>query len=440
MSMPGSDLSQPASVTEPSRRSANITVSTLSAMTSRETSEARMPSWPIEMPSETEMVPNSIGKPPAARTPSLAACARRCSERLQGVISFQEDATPICGFDMSSSVMPTARSIARAGARCMPSVTSVLRGLRCAGPVLTRSRVGEQRPRVPGVQESTVTSSDGTVLRTWASGGEGLPLLLCNGLGAIPEAWPALVAPDSGYAVATWYHRGTFGSQRPADLRRVRVEDHVEDAVAVLDAAGVERALVAGWSIGVNVAFELAQRHPDRVAGLLAVAGVPGGTFATMGGPLRLPRPLRRPLATRTAKAARAVGPALTWLAPRVPVDRRTAWLVGRSGFMLPGADPDLLAAMLREFVQQDWRWYFTLAVAASEHRPMDLSFVQCPVTLLAGRHDVLTSMHDVIDAAARIPHAQTTVLPGSHFLPLERSDLVHAALDELARRSDLAP
>jgi hypothetical protein len=59
--MPGSDLSQPASSTEPSSRSAIITVSTESAITSRETSEKCMPSWPIEMPSETEMVPNSSG-------------------------------------------------------------------------------------------------------------------------------------------------------------------------------------------------------------------------------------------------------------------------------------------------------------------------------------------------------------------------------------------
>ena len=59
--MPGSDLSQPASVTMPSKRSACITVSTESAMTSRLTSEARMPSWPMEMPSETATVTNSIG-------------------------------------------------------------------------------------------------------------------------------------------------------------------------------------------------------------------------------------------------------------------------------------------------------------------------------------------------------------------------------------------
>ncbi len=38
-----------------------MTVSTLSAITSRDTSEKCIPSWPIEMPSETEIVPNSSG-------------------------------------------------------------------------------------------------------------------------------------------------------------------------------------------------------------------------------------------------------------------------------------------------------------------------------------------------------------------------------------------
>ena len=117
MSMPGSDLSQPAKVTSASNRSACITVSTESAMISRLTSEARMPSWPIEMPSLTAMVMNSIGNPPAARTPSFDRLARRSSGMLQGVTSFHDDATPTCGLSQSSSVMPIARSIARAGAR-----------------------------------------------------------------------------------------------------------------------------------------------------------------------------------------------------------------------------------------------------------------------------------------------------------------------------------
>ena len=96
-------------------------------MTSRLTSDARIPSWPIEMPSLTAMVTNSIGKPPAARTPSFDRLARRSSGMLHGVTSFHDEHTPTWGLSQSSSVIPTARSIARAGARSNPSVTSWLR-------------------------------------------------------------------------------------------------------------------------------------------------------------------------------------------------------------------------------------------------------------------------------------------------------------------------
>ncbi|MDT7550634.1 MAG: hypothetical protein QOE84_3028 [Actinomycetota bacterium] len=281
-------------------------------------------------------------------------------------------------------------------------------------------------------------SKDGTCIRGWRGDGDGVPLILSNGLGTIPQAWPALMKPDSGYRVRTWYYRGTFGSERPADPKRIRVEDHVDDLIALMDHEGIDRALLAGWSIGVNTAFEMAERHPDRVAGLMAVAGVPGGTFGTMGAPLRIPRRLRRPVATRAVKVLRAAGPLLTPVAHRIPVNDRLAWLITHSGFMLPAAKADVVTPMLKEFLKQDWRWYMKLAVAAAEHQVMDLSFVRCPTTLVAGKHDVLTSMDDVIDVASKIPQAQITVLPGSHFLPMEYPELISVALDELTRRSDL--
>jgi len=309
-------------------------------------------------------------------------------------------------------------------------VTSPLRGLLVLMTKNLESRV------VPTTFD--FRSHDGTSIRGWRGDGDGPPVIISNGLGTIPQAWPGLTRPDSGYAVRTWYYRGTFGSERPQDPGRIRVEDHVADLVALMDHEGIERALLACWSIGVNIAFEMAERHPDRVAGLMAVAGVPGGTFGTMGAPLRIPRRLRRPIATRAAKVMRATGGLLTPVAHRLPVNDTVTWLVTHSGFMLPAAKAEVVTPMLEEFLKQDWRWYMKLAVAAAEHKPMDVSFVRCPTTLVAGKWDVLTSMDDVVDTASRIPQSQITVLPGSHFLPMEYPELVHTALDELARRSDL--
>ena len=139
-----------------------------------------------------------------------------------------------------------------------------------------------------------VVSGDGTRLRAWTNDADGPTVLLCNGLGTNPYAWPALLRPDCGVRVISWNHRGVGGSERPADRDRVDVQAFVEDALAVLDDAGVDACPVMGWSIGVNTAFELAVRHPERVTGLFAVAGVPGGTFASMGAPLQIPRLVRR--------------------------------------------------------------------------------------------------------------------------------------------------
>ena len=110
-------------------------------MTSRDTSDARIPSVPIEMPSDTAIVLNSTGVPPASRMPALtcSASARRCT--LQGVTSVHVLATPTSGFSRSASVKPAPLSMARAGARAVPFFSASLRiGL------LSRHR-GKKNPR-----------------------------------------------------------------------------------------------------------------------------------------------------------------------------------------------------------------------------------------------------------------------------------------------------
>jgi pimeloyl-ACP methyl ester carboxylesterase len=283
------------------------------------------------------------------------------------------------------------------------------------------------------------TSADGTSIQGWCNDGIGVPLVVSNGLGTPPEAWPALVRPGSGFRVWTWYYRGTGGSARPADPRRIGVTDHMADLHALVEHQHIERAVVACWSLGVNVAFEFARRHPERVAGLFAVAGVPGGTFRAMGGPLRIPHRLRQPVSLAATHLLRRLGPGLSWASRRVPLTERTVRLLRYSGMLLPPARSDVLIPALREFRRHDFRWYFTLAIEAAKHQPMDLSFVEVPTMLVAGRYDLLTSMQDMVRACQQIPAAELTVLPGSHFLPLEFPEELAERLRWLVERTDVA-
>lgn len=66
--------------------------------------------------------------------------------------------------------------------------------------------------------------------------------------------------------------RGTGRSDRPTEPERYQVTDLVADALAVLDAAETDRAVLVGSSLGGLVAYLAAALHPDRVAGLVLIS------------------------------------------------------------------------------------------------------------------------------------------------------------------------
>ena len=67
------------------------------------------------------------------------------------------------------------------------------------------------------------------------------------------------------WKVVTFDGRGNGRSDRPADVAAYADTEFVADAVAVLDATGVERAIVVGLSMGGGWALRLAAEHPDRL-------------------------------------------------------------------------------------------------------------------------------------------------------------------------------
>lgn len=285
-----------------------------------------------------------------------------------------------------------------------------------------------------------VHSADGTWIRTWSNDAPGLPLLISNGLGAPPSAWPRLIDPACGFHAVSWYHRGLGGSAPPADPTHITVDDHTADLAATMDAAGFERAILLGWSLGVTVAFEFARLHPGRVAAILAVGGLPGGAFRALFGPSGLPRELRKPAGQACAWLLRVVGPPAAGLASLLPrtLDAADRLGLGHHARELTGLAT--LGELTREFAAHPWTYYSHLVLASAKHPAMDTAFVTFPVTVVAGLLDSLAASEDLRAMAGRIPQARFVQLPGTHFLPLQYPDRLHHELCALTDRSDLGP
>jgi pimeloyl-ACP methyl ester carboxylesterase len=102
----------------------------------------------------------------------------------------------------------------------------------------------------------------------WRSG-EGAPVLILHGGPGLSDYTAPLADElDDAFRVIRYQQRGLAPStvSGPFDVER-----HVADAVAVLDAAGVERAYVVGHSWGGYLAMHLAAAHQDRLLGLVVV-------------------------------------------------------------------------------------------------------------------------------------------------------------------------
>jgi 3-oxoadipate enol-lactonase len=298
-----------------------------------------------------------------------------------------------------------------------------------------------------------VTARDGTRLRRWDNGAAGVPVVVSNGLGASPTAWTFLHGPDCGYHATSWHHRGLGGSDRPADETHIRVDDHVDDLFTVMDAAGMDSALVVGWSLGVPIAIEAARRAPERVAGLMVMGGAATGTFRVLPplppvGP-GVPEGVHRRAAQLGGWLLRVVGPPVAGiidLLPRSLDASREA--LDRAGVDPAQLDPTgtaaplvTLAEVARQFARHDWTWFSRLVLAGAEHERLDdaaLAGITVPVTVVSGNLDTLAPPADMAALADALPDARLVRLPGSHFLPLQFPDALAGELGALARRAHL--
>lgn len=267
------------------------------------------------------------------------------------------------------------------------------------------------------------------------------PIVFVNGLGGNLITWRHLIrALAPRHRLATWDYRGLYASRFDADTRAAVARGevpldpvaHADDALRVLDALGLDRAVFIGWSMGVQLDFELARLAPSRVLGLVQICGAAGRTIGTtVFGKLGL----------------KVIPPAMDLF--RVAAERHGSWLgrvVGSSaslafaktlGIVAPSIDEALAAEIVRDYVRLDFDVYNRILMGLGEHDASDvLPALACPVLIVAGTRDAMTPIALSRAMAERIPGAGLVVVEGgSHYLPIEFPDRLAAEVERFLSR-----
>jgi 3-oxoadipate enol-lactonase len=261
---------------------------------------------------------------------------------------------------------------------------------------------------------TVLRASNGEVGLTYELLGEGPPLLLIQGLGYGGRGWGPVLEPlAEDFTVAAFDNRGFGASDVPAGPYSVR--ELAEDARAVLDAAGFDRAVVVGASLGGMVAQELALAHPQCIDKLVLACTTPGGSAS-------------HPMPAQTVSLM-AEAPALP---PDVALRRFVENAVG------DGGSEELVEQIVayRTANPPDLGGWQSQAAAGAVHDALDrIGSIAAPTLVIHGTEDAVVDPRNAELLGERIPGARVELLPGcGHLLFWEEPDRFADLVKEFAR------
>jgi 3-oxoadipate enol-lactonase len=239
---------------------------------------------------------------------------------------------------------------------------------------------------------------------------DGPPVLMIQGLGTDSRGWALQrMAFGRRYRCYTLDNRGTGRSDRPPGPYSLEVM--ARDALAVLDAEGVERAHVVGASMGGVIAQIIGVLHPERVRSLvLACTACRHHTW-------------RRELLQEWADAVDEGGMAALG-------DEALEWLVGPRLRKRFGIWLNLLARIVLQQPPEPFIAQVGAILDATDELRLELVNVRVPTLVITGSQDSLTPVGDAEELAELIPGARLEVLGGAaHGLMVETPNAFNDAV-----------
>jgi len=254
------------------------------------------------------------------------------------------------------------------------------------------------------------------------TGGAGPPVLLIMGLGMNATGWwrTVPVLAGAGLRVLSFDNRGVGRSERvPGPYT---VAEMADDAVSVLDAAGVDAAHLYGISLGGMIAQEVALRHPQRVRALVLGATTAGGERLEQAAPEVVA--FVRLRAQMTAEHA-------VWASVPINYAPRTR---------LEGGDriAEDIAQRLRFPVESE---YYSAQLAAANAHDARVEQIRAPTLIVHGTEDVLIPPANGGRLAAAIPDAELSLWPrAAHLYFTDEPAIDRFVVRWLSERSSPGP
>jgi len=263
------------------------------------------------------------------------------------------------------------------------------------------------------------TATDGVRLHYEVIGfGKRPPVLFVQGLGAEKNGWNLQRAALAlRWRTIALDNRGAGRSEKPEGT--YDLEQMADDAIAVLDAAGVDAAHVVGLSMGGAISQIITLKYPHRVRSLTLVATACRN------------HEWREELLKSWADIAQTQGMGA--------LGREAArWTIGPRSFrrVLPALGwlgPVQLFNPARAFVSQ-----VNAILRTDDSISVELGNISCPTLVVVGNQDILTPRGDAEEIASLIPTAELVVISGgAHGLTIEHAATFNRVLLEFLGRAE---